>query len=123
MYTNIAYVNGVNITPNTYDTPSTVTFTAANVLVATNITGLAFNNSVWGADIYISTQIAATTNYYSNFHLRCVNKGNTWDIVTDYIGDNVVQFGITNTGQIQYMTSTTFPGFTSCIFKYKVITN
>lgn len=117
------YVNGVNITPNIYDTPSTVTFTAANVTVPTNITGLAFNNSVWGSDIYITTQIQANTNYYTNSHLKCVNKGTYWDIVTDYIGDNVVSFGITSTGQIQYVTSTTFPGFTSCIFKYKVMTN
>ena len=117
------YVNGVNITPNIYDTPSTVTFTGSNVTVPTNITGLAFNNSVWGVDIYITTQIQANTNYYTNTHLKCVNKGTYWDIVTDYIGDNVVSFGITSSGQIQYVTSTTFPGFTSCIFKYKVITN
>ena len=120
---NIAYINGVNITPNKYDTPSTVTFTAANVTVATDVTGLVFDNTVWGADIFISIQITANTNYYSNMHLRCVNKGNTWDIITEYIGDNVVAFGITNSGQIQYMTSTIFTGFTSCIFKYKVVTN
>lgn len=120
---NTAYINSVNITPNLYDTPSTVSFTAANVLVPTDLTGLIFNGTVWGADIYISTRVIATTSYYSNIHIRCVNKNGTWESVSEYIGDNVVAFDITNSGQIQYITSTTFPGFTSCIFRYKVVTN
>lgn len=120
---NTVYINGVNITPNLFDTPSTVSFTAANVLVATDVTGLIFDGTVWGADIYISTRVIATPSYYSNIHIRCVNKNGTWESASEYIGDNVVAFDITNSGQIQYMTSTTFPGFTSCIFRYKVVTN
>lgn len=120
---NTAYINNVNITPNLYDTPSTVSFTAANVLVPTDLTGLVFDSTVWGADIYISTRIIADSSYYSNIHIRCVNKNGTWESVSEYIGDNVVAFDITNSGQIQYITSTTLPGFTSCIFRYKVVTN
>lgn len=120
---NTAYINSVNITPNLYDTPSTVSFTGANVLVPTDVTGLLFNNTVWGADIYISTRIEATASYYSNIHIRCVNKNGTWESVSEYVGDNVVAFDITSSGQIQYITSTTFPGFSSCIFRYKVVTN
>jgi hypothetical protein len=120
---NTAYINGVDITPNVYDTPSTKTFTAANVLIPTDVTGLAFDSTVWGADIYISTRITANTNYYSNIHIRCVNKNGTWDSVSEYVGDNVVAFDITNSGQVQYITSSTFPSFTNCIFKYKVVTN
>lgn len=120
---NTAYINGVNITPNLYDTPSTISFTGANVLIATDLTGLAFNGTVWGADIYISTRVIATASYYSNVHIRCVNKNGTWESVSEYVGDNVVAFDITSSGQIQYITSTTFPGFSSCIFRYKVVTN
>ena len=76
-----------------------------------------------GADIYISTRILADTNYYNNTRLRAVNKNGTWESVSEYVGDNVVQFNIDNSGQIQYITSTAFPGFTSCIFRYKVLTN
>ena len=120
---NTAYINSVNITPNLYDTPSTVSFTGANVLTATDVTGLAFNSTVWGADIYISTRVTATASYYSNIHIRCVNKNGTWESVSEYVGDNVVAFDITSSGQIQYLTSTSFPGFSSCIFRYKVVTN
>lgn len=120
---NTAYINGVNITPNLYDTPSTISFTGANVLVPTDLTGLVFNATVWGADIYISTRVIATASYYSNVHIRCVNKNGTWESVSEYVGDNVVAFDITSGGQIQYITSTTFPGFSSCIFRYKVVTN
>ena len=120
---NTAYINGVNITPNIYDTPSTKTFTGTNSLVPTDLTDLVFDNTVWGADIYISTRLIANTSYYSNIHIRCVNKNGTWESVSEYIGDNVVAFDITSTGQIQYITRTTLPGFISCIFKYKIVTN
>jgi hypothetical protein len=120
---NTVYINGINITPNLFDSPSTVSFTASNALVPTNVTNLLFDNTVWGTDIYLSYQVIATSNYYSNVHLRCINKNTAWELVSEYVGDSVVDFGITSVGQIQYMTSTTFPGFVSCIFKYKVITN
>jgi hypothetical protein len=44
---NTAYINSVNITPNIYDTPSMVSFTRANVLTPSDVTGLVFNGTVW----------------------------------------------------------------------------
>jgi hypothetical protein len=120
---NNVFIGGVNITPNSSDTPSTVTFIAANnVSSPTDITGLLFSNSVWGFDIFLSVQIIATTNMYSNYQIRGVNKGSTWDLITSYVGDQTVTFSITNSGQIQY-TTTNFAGFVSATFKYKVVTN
>jgi hypothetical protein len=119
---NSIYINNVNITPNTNDVTSTKTFVAANnVITPTNINGLAFTNS-WGIDIYLAVQVIANTNYYSNYQIRIVNKGSTWDLISSYVGDQTVTFSITNSGQVQY-TCTNFSGFVSSTFKYKAVTN
>ena len=117
------FIAGVNITPNVSDTPSTVMFIASNnVSNPADITGLLFINSVWAADIYIAVQIIATSNYYSNYHIRIVNKGGSWELVSSYVGDQTVTFSITNSGQIQYVTPN-YPSFVSATFKYKSVTN
>jgi hypothetical protein len=117
------YINNIKVTPNSGDIPSTVVF---NVLNATNIpediTGLTFDSTVWGVDLYISIRILATTNIYSNYHIRAVNKEDSWEIISSYVGDQSVNFTITNGGQIQY-TMPNYPGFISGVFKYKAITN
>jgi len=115
-------IGGVDITPNTSDIPSTVAFIAANNVTSADLTGLSFTSNVWGFDIYLSVQIIASTNFYSNYHIRGTNMGTTWDIVSSYIGDQTVTFNITSSGQIQYST-TNFAGFVSAGFRYKVITN
>lgn len=48
--------------------------------------------------------------------------GTYWQIIQTYVGDSVVTFSITTSGQIQYTTQN-YTGFTSLIFKFKVITN
>jgi len=120
---NNAYIGDVNITPNISDKPSTITYIASNnISIPTDITDLIFPNTVWGFDIYLSVQIIATTNYYSNYHIRGVNKGSLWEIVNNYVGDQTITFNINNNGQVQY-TNTNFGGFVSATFKYKVLTN
>jgi len=121
---NSIFIGGVNITPNISDIPSTVTFVAANNATLANVTGLIFSSSVWGADIYLAVQVtrSGSTNYYSNYHIRGVNKGSSWEVVSSYVGDQTVTFSVTNSGQIQY-TTTNFSGFVSATFKYKAITN
>jgi hypothetical protein len=117
------YVNGVKMTPNTGDVPSTVTFNASNnVSVPEDVVGLAFDSNVWGFDIYLAVRILANTNMYSNYHIRGTNKDGSWEIVSSYVGDQSVNFTITNGGQLQY-TTPNYSGFLSAIFKYKVITN
>ena len=115
-------VNGVNIQPNTYDIPSTVTFNASNNVTNANIPGLNFPSSVFGVDIFLAIQLVATTNQYSNYQIRLVNYGTTWQLVSNYVGDAIVTFNITLTGQLQY-TSLNYSGFSSLIMKFKAITN
>jgi hypothetical protein len=122
---NKAYINGVNVTPNAYDICTSILFNAANNMTNfTDITGLNFgnDNTVWGVDLYLSVQVIATTNYYSNYQIRAVFKQSYWDFVTSYVGDAILTFNITSSGQVQYKTPN-FDGFVSCIFKYRAITN
>lgn len=113
---------GINATPNATDRLSTVTFTGANNVTNANVTGLVFDNSVWGFDIYISVRNIGTASFYSNYHLRGTNMGSSFQLVSNYIGDNPVTFSINSSGQVQY-TSNDVPGFVSLTFKYKVVTN
>lgn len=116
------FINDVNITPNTKDVPSSVTFGLSNNTTNSDITGLVFDTSVWGFDMYVAVQVQATTNYYSNYHIRGVNKMSEWELLMSYVGDQTVTFNITNAGQIQYSTPD-FDGFVSATIKYKVVTN
>jgi hypothetical protein len=116
------YIAGVDVTPNTYDIFGSVIYNASNNVVSENINTLLFPNSVFGFDIYLSARLIATNNLYSNYHIRGVNKGLTWEIITSYVGDSIATFNITNDGQLQY-TTPNFTGFTNLTFKYKVFTN
>ena len=117
------YIGGVDVTPNTYDQFSSITFTAANNVTSQNIPSINYTgSSVWGFDVYLSARLIATTNLYANYHIRAVNKGSTWEIVSNYVGDSILEFNITANGQLQYST-TNFTGFSSIFFKYKVFTN
>jgi hypothetical protein len=117
------YIGGVDVTPNTYDQFSSITFTAANNVTSQNIPSINYTgSSVWGFDVYLSARLIASTNLYANYHIRAVNKGSTWEIVSNYVGDSILEFNITANGQLQYST-TDFTGFSSIVFKYKVFTN
>lgn len=116
------YVNGCNMTPSPYDMFSIRTFNANNDQSSfTNITGLQFDPSVLGFDIYLSAILDATTNLYTNFHIRGINKSITWEIVKTYVGDDTgIQFHVTDFGQIQY-TTPNYSGFVSLIFKWRAL--
>jgi len=113
-------VNGVAITTGI----SSVSFTGANNQTsAVDITSALIPSTAYGAEIYISTRVLATTNVYSNYHLRVVNQQTSWDLTESYIGgDSGINFSITSGGQIQY-TSPDFPGFTSLTMKFMIISN
>lgn len=117
-------VNSVAMTPNSGDILQTITFTAANNQSSqTDITGLLISSIVYGADIYLSSRLDATTDLYAHFHIRIVNKQTSWEISKSYVGDETgLDFYITSGGQIQY-TSSNYTGFTSLTFKYRVFTN
>ncbi len=114
-------VNSVNITPNAGDVFKTVQFSGLNNAVLDPIVDLGTNN-VWGFDMFVSIQLVATTNLYSNYHLRGVQKNGTWDLVQSYVGDSIVTFNINNSGIVSY-TSSNYSGFVSLTFKYKILTN
>lgn len=116
-------VNGVNIQPNSFDIPSTTIYNGTNNVTNDPITGLDFDGTgAWGIDLYISIRLIATSNMYSNYHIRGVNKETVWSIVQSYVGDEIVYFSITNDGQLQY-TCPNYTGFTSLTFKFKCISN
>jgi hypothetical protein len=121
---NNLYVNGANLTPNPYDMFTTQTHNGNNNTSSfTNLTGLVFDNSVWGFDCYISVRVAASSNLYTNFHVRGVNKSSSWEIIKTYVGDDTgIEFNITEYGQIQY-TTPNYDGFTSLVFKWRAFVN
>lgn len=116
------YVNGVNMTPSPYDVFSIRTFNADNnVSSFTNINDISFDSNVLGVDIYLSAILSATTNLYVNFHIRGVNKANSWEIVKTYVGDDTgIQFDITPLGQLRYTTQN-YDGFISLLFKWRAL--
>jgi hypothetical protein len=117
-------VNNTDMTPNSEDIFKSIVFTAANNQNSfTDITGLIFSNSIWGFDCYLTAKLVATTDMYVNFHIRGVNKNNSWEIVKTYVGDDTgIEFNITNYGQVQY-TSQNYIGFTSLTFKFRAFVN
>jgi len=119
---NSIIVNGINIQPNTYDIPSTIVFNGSNNVTNANIPVLSFPNSVWSFDVYIAIQLVASTNMYSNYQIRGVNMGTNWQIIQSYVGDSIINFNITSSGQLQYSCQN-YSGFVSLTFKIKAITN
>jgi hypothetical protein len=118
------YVNNTRMTPNSQDRFTSVIFTGQNnQSTFTDITDLYFDNTIWGFDIYLCAKIVASSNLYTNFHIRGVNKNGSWEIIKTYVGDDTgIQFHITDFGQLQYITPD-FSGFTSCQFKYRAFVN
>lgn len=121
---NNLFVSGVNLTPNTQDIFTTISFSAANNQVsATDITGIAFNSTVWGFDVYLAARLIATNPLYTNFHIRGVNKNGSWEIIKSYVGDDTgIEFFITSGGQLQY-TTPNYTGFSSLVFKTRAFVN
>lgn len=118
------YVNGVQFTPNSGDILTTQTFIATNNQSSfADITGLVFAANITGVDIYLTTKITATSNLATNFHIRGINRGSSWEIVKTYVGDDIgIEFNMTNSGQLQYTTQN-YTGATQILFKYKAFTN
>lgn len=120
------FVNNINITPNSGDIYSSISFTATNNQSSfANITGLVFSSSVWGFDIYLASQLTTSnnSNLYCNFHIRGVNKRLSWEIIKSYVGDDTgIEFNITSSGQLQY-TTPNYSNFTQLIFKARAFVN
>jgi hypothetical protein len=118
------YVNGANMTPNKFDMYSSQTGTFGNnVMSFTNINGVIFDKTLWGFDLYLVAYIDASTNLYTNFHIRGINKNTEWEIVKTYVGDDTgIEFNINNDGQLTY-TSSNYTDFNSGVFKWRAFVN
>jgi hypothetical protein len=118
------YVNNTQMTPNSQDRFTSIIFTCQNnQSTFADITDLYFDNTIWGFDIYLCAKILASSNLYTNFHIRGINKNGSWEIIKTYVGDDTgIQFHITDFGQLQY-TTPDFSEFISCQFKYRAFVN
>ena len=99
-----------------------------NVSVASNVTGLYFNNSdIRSFIINLTASITRTIggNLYESFTLEGSQTDSTWEFLVSSIGDiSGFNFTITSLGQIQY-TSTNITNYSNSILRYNVneITN
>lgn len=99
-------------------------FSAANNQVsAANVTGLAFaNGTVRSFKAQVSVAIDADADLFEVFELMGVQKGASWDMSVQSVGDNSgITFSITNAGQVQY-TSSNVAGFVSNSMKFRAQT-
>jgi hypothetical protein len=96
-------------------------FSAAQTQVTpVDVVGLAFNNaSVRSFVADINVVVSATIPLYRRCTIKGIQRGADWTIVQDSNGDNVeVDFSITNSGQIQYVSGT-YPGFTALDMSFR----
>jgi hypothetical protein len=78
---------------------------------AANITSFVFSNSVTRGFEAIVT-IERNTEY-AEYTLKGIQKGASWEMSQDYIGDDTgITFNITSAGQIQYTSTATGSGAT-----------
>jgi hypothetical protein len=96
---------------------------ANNQAVAADVTGFAFANAtVRGFTALVTVEIDGTADLFEQFSLQGIQKGASWNMSVDGVGDNSgVVFSITSAGQIQY-TSGDVPGFVSGDIKFRAIT-
>lgn len=96
---------------------------ANNQIVATNVTGFAFNNAVTRSfRALVSIYIDATSSLYEQVTIEGIQKGASWNISVNSTGDNSgISFSITNFGQVQYASSN-YTGFVSGVIKFRAIT-
>jgi hypothetical protein len=116
-------VNGVNITPSANDFLERTFAAANNVSVFTDITGFVFSATTRSFEALCAVSIIATTERYTHFTIKGVNKNGTWVINTQFIGDNNsgITFTINASGQVQYK-STNVAGFVSDTMKFRAMT-
>lgn len=96
---------------------------ANNQAVAADVTGLAFASGVVRSfKVLASVVIDATVDSYESFEILGIQKGASYDIAVNSVGDDSgIVFSITSAGQIQY-TSGNAAGFVSGTMKFRAIT-
>lgn len=108
---------------STGDVPE-MSFSAANNQAApADVTGFLFATaSVRSFRALVSVSIDATADLFEEFTLNGINKGVSWNMSIESVGDvSGITFSITSAGQVQY-TSSNEAGFVSSTFKFRAIT-
>jgi hypothetical protein len=102
--------------------PASFSF-ANNQASLANVTGLAFANATTRSfKALVDVQLDATVDAYEAYELLAVQKGASWDMSVNSVGDSSgVTFDITNAGQVQY-TSANAAGFVSGTMKFRAST-
>jgi len=87
-----------------------------------NVTGLVISSGARSAKVLLSVNIDATSDLFEAFELLVINKGSSFDMSVQSVGDdsNII-FTITTGGQVQY-TSANYAGFVSGSIKFRAIT-
>lgn len=117
-------VNGVNLTPNSNDIKSQLSFTSSTnpVATATNVTGLLVSNTNTRTfKALVAVTVSATTNVYQLYELIGINNATGWFFNQEVFGtvSTGVTFSITSGGQVQY-TQTAVTGHTLTTMKFKL---
>lgn len=96
---------------------------ANNVSAEANVTGLLFQNAnvrAFRADV--SVEIDATADLFEMFTLTGIQKGSSWDMSVESVGDSSnITFSINAAGQVQYLSGNE-SGFVTNAIKFRAIT-
>lgn len=117
-------INTINYSPSFGDIITEQLFMAnVNQLTPVPVIGLLFSNSIVRSfDAMVSVYIDATTDRFSVYKLIGIQKTGVWVLNSTFIGDHTkIVFTITNSGQIQY-TSSSYPGGVNIRMKFKAQT-
>lgn len=108
-----------SVPPSAGDIARTGFTIADNQVLVANIPGFVFSNAVTRGFEAQVTIVRGST--YAEYSLKGIQKGSSWDMSQDYIGDDTgVVFTITAAGQIQY-TSTNTGSTAALLFRAQTV--
>ncbi len=109
-------LSGVSLNSKVSDIPTEYSFSAANNQTTPVIW---WSGGFSSFHFVVTVTVAADINLYAQFILRGLNKGQTYGLFADYIGDSTgVSFKLDTLGNLQY-TSGDYSGFQSLTFKWR----
>jgi hypothetical protein len=93
-----------------------------NQIIQDDITGLFFNTTEYRSFvIQMTISLIADTNLYQQTTIEGIQTNTGWKIFVNGIGDIIdIEFNITESGQLQYISNTNYSEWISTILKYQV---
>lgn len=97
-------------------------FANNNQIIKDDITGLFFDSSEYRSfTIQMTVSMLSNTNLYQQTTIEGIQTSTGWKIFVQDVGDNIdIEFNITSSGQLQYISATNYPGWISTTLKYQV---